>query len=68
MEKTWCRSKSDGRGDRYSIDVWQGCLAGSRKHLRGWSANRKAEINKIKSTTLSRMENLDKEGERKKDC
>jgi hypothetical protein len=50
------------------MDVWQGCLAGARQHLRGWSANRKAERNKIKSATLHKLENLDKEEEMKKDC
>jgi hypothetical protein len=55
LGKIWHQCRDCRRTNRYSIDVWHGCLSGARQHLRGWNANNKAETSRLKHETLARL-------------
>jgi hypothetical protein len=61
--KVWQRGRDSKGASRYSADVWQGCLAGAQKHLRGWNANKRSETYRLKNETFAKLKYLDMEGD-----
>jgi hypothetical protein len=55
-------------GQRYSMDVWNGCLSMSRQYLKGWAANRIGQTRKTKSEILGKLEELDRSCETQGAC
>jgi hypothetical protein len=40
---------------RYSLDVWNGCLSLSRQYLKGWAANKMGVMRKSKSKIMKTL-------------
>jgi hypothetical protein len=45
--------------DRYSVDIWHGCLSLSRQYLRGWNGSKVCEAKRESPEILKRLEILD---------
>jgi hypothetical protein len=50
-------------GQRYSIDIWHGCLNLTRQYLRGWNANKVRDNKKAKKEILDKLRELDEMGD-----
>jgi hypothetical protein len=48
---------------RYSLDIWLGCLSMSRQYLRGWNANKRNDEKKRKKELLCRLNHLEQVAE-----
>jgi hypothetical protein len=44
----WCSNRGRFNAQRYSLDVWYGCISLLRQHMRGWNANKRSEARKMK--------------------
>jgi hypothetical protein len=60
FESNWKLVRSIFADQRYSLDVWNGCLSMSKQFLKGWAANKMGESRKSKSEILEELENLDR--------
>jgi hypothetical protein len=63
VNENWCSNRAIFNADRYSLDVWHGCISLLRQHLRGWSANKRCEDRKSKKGLCQRLIELEKTGE-----
>jgi hypothetical protein len=44
---------------RYSMDVWHGCLGLTRKYLRGWNSNKVRDAKRDKVEILKKLKEMD---------
>jgi hypothetical protein len=61
--KNWQKVRDRFHNQRYSLDIWHGCLNLSRQYLRGWNANKIRDSKKEKKDILQKLEEMDKDGE-----
>jgi hypothetical protein len=50
-------------GDGTALDCWNWCIRLLRKALRGWGANKTADLRKKKNALLTKIASLDKEAD-----
>jgi hypothetical protein len=59
FNKNWKLVRDRFHVDRYSVDIWHGCLSLSRQYLRGWNSNKVCEAKRERPEILKRLEILD---------
>jgi hypothetical protein len=63
FSNNWNNSRSRFSDNRYSMDIWHGCLSLAKQFLRGWSSNKTGEEKKGKMLILARLGELGQIGE-----
>jgi mannosylglycoprotein endo-beta-mannosidase len=56
----WCNAIISYRGDGTALDCWNWCIRALRKALRGWGANKSADLRRKKTALLTEIAALDK--------
>jgi hypothetical protein len=54
----WKTIRSRFSEQRYSMDIWHGCLSLTRQRLRGWSANKLSKSKKTKNLISKELDTL----------
>jgi hypothetical protein len=59
FSRNWDTVRGRFTNQRYSMDIWHGCLSLTRQYLRGWNDNRLSQTRKSKEDLLAKLKELD---------